>query len=130
MPTNTAGPNRAGPGREASTGTRSRGEVRAAERAERAEWDYLSNRLGELWPNYGCFCGTMDDLRRTVAGLEAAAGNGRSRATGPAQAERTQGRTQASGHRGEHHDPASRRRQGAERARVECRLPGRQDAGR
>ena len=40
------------------------------ERAERAEWDYLTSRLSILWPNYDCFCGTLDDLRRTVADLE------------------------------------------------------------
>lgn len=40
------------------------------ERAERAEWDYLTGRLGVLWPSYDCFCGTLDDLRETVADLE------------------------------------------------------------
>lgn len=119
MPTNTAGPARTGPGREASTGTPSRAEVRAAERAERAEFDYLFNRLGQLWPNFGCFCGSLEDLRRTVAPLEASAANGggRGATTGPGRTtpERAQ-RTQVWGHRGEHHDAASRRRQGAERA--------------
>lgn len=47
-----------------------RGQRRERERAERAEWDHLTTRLGELWPNYDCFCGTLDDLRRTVADLE------------------------------------------------------------
>jgi hypothetical protein len=45
-------------------------ERRAREKAEWAEHDALIKRLGELWPNYGCFCGTLEDLRRTVADLE------------------------------------------------------------
>lgn len=48
----------------------SRAEQRAREKAEWAEHDALIKRLGQLWPNYGCFCGTLDDLRRTVADLE------------------------------------------------------------
>ena len=51
----------------------SRAEQRArekAEQAEQAEHDALIKRLGELWPNYGCFCGTLEDLRRTVTDLE------------------------------------------------------------
>ena len=119
MPTNTAGPSPTGRGCEAPTRPRSRAEVRAAERAERAEWDYLTKRLGQLWPNYDCFCGSLEDLRRTVARLEASAANGggRGATTGPGRTtpERAQ-RTQVWGHRGEHHDAASRRRQGAERA--------------
>lgn len=47
-----------------------RAEQRERERAERAEWTYLIRRLGVLWPNYDCFCGSLDDLRRTVADLE------------------------------------------------------------
>ncbi|MEJ2865318.1 hypothetical protein [Actinomycetospora flava] len=47
-----------------------RPQRRERERAERAEWDYLTDRLGVLWPNYDCFCGSLDDLRRTVAELE------------------------------------------------------------
>ena len=48
----------------------SRAEQRAREKAEWAEHDALIKRLGELWPNYGCFCGTLEDLRETVADLE------------------------------------------------------------
>lgn len=47
-----------------------RAQRRERERAERVEWDYLTDRLGVLWPNYDCFCGSLDDLRRTVAELE------------------------------------------------------------
>lgn len=47
-----------------------RAEQRERERAERAEWSYLIGRLGVMWPNYDCFCGSLDDLRRTVADLE------------------------------------------------------------
>ena len=47
-----------------------RAQRRERERAERAEWDYLTDRLGVLWPNYHCICGSLDDLRRTVAELE------------------------------------------------------------
>lgn len=43
---------------------------KAREAAERAEWDQLIGRLRVLWPTYDCFCGTLDDLRRTVADLE------------------------------------------------------------
>src|SRR3954471_14216992 len=50
--------------------TPSRAEQRAREKAEWAEHDALIKRLGELWPNYGCFCGTLEDLRETVADLE------------------------------------------------------------
>jgi hypothetical protein len=50
--------------------TPSRAEQRAREKAEWAEHDALIKRLGVLWPNYGCFCGTLEDLRRTVADLE------------------------------------------------------------
>lgn len=48
----------------------SRAEQRAREKAEWAEHDALIKRLGELWPNYGCFCGTLEDLRNTVADFE------------------------------------------------------------
>lgn len=68
--------------------TLSRREQRAPEKAEWAEHDALIKRLGQLWPNYGCFCGTLDDLRRTVADLER-----RAERTPP---ERTDARTQAS----------------------------------
>lgn len=43
---------------------------KAREAAERVEWDQLIGRLRVLWPTYDCFCGTLDDLRRTVADLE------------------------------------------------------------
>ncbi|GAA4895666.1 hypothetical protein [Actinomycetospora straminea] len=51
-----------------------RAQQRAREAAERAEWDRLTARLGVLWPTYDCFCGTLDDLRRTVDDLERKAG--------------------------------------------------------
>ncbi|MDD7941683.1 hypothetical protein PHK61_24995 [Actinomycetospora lutea] len=54
-----------------------RAQRRERERAERAQWDYLTERLGVLWPNYDCFCGSLDDLRRTVAELERKAARGR-----------------------------------------------------
>ena len=54
-----------------------RPQRRERERAERAEWDYLIGRLGVLWPSYDCFCGTLDDLRRTVADLERRAARAR-----------------------------------------------------
>ena len=47
-----------------------RAERRAREAAERAEWDHLIDRLRVLSPHYDCFCGTLDDLRETVADLE------------------------------------------------------------
>jgi len=57
----------AGPAAESEP---SRAEQRAREKAEWAEHDALIKRLGVLWPNYGCFCGTLEDLRETVADLE------------------------------------------------------------
>jgi hypothetical protein len=62
--------------------TPSRAEQRAREKAERAEWDHLIDRLGVLWPTYDCFCGTLDDLRQTVADLEHRAARDRPRQRG------------------------------------------------
>lgn len=59
-----------------------RAQQRAREAAERAEWDRLTARLGILWPGYDCFCGTLDDLRRTVSDLERRAAHGRAPRTG------------------------------------------------
>ena len=59
-----------------------RAQQRAREAAERAEWDRLTARLGVLWPGYDCFCGTLDDLRRTVSDLERRAAHGRAPSTG------------------------------------------------
>jgi hypothetical protein len=66
----------------------SRAEQRAREKSEWAEHDALIKRLGELWPNYGCFCGTLEDLRHTVADLER-----RAESTPPSK--RTSGRNEA-----------------------------------
>lgn len=65
-----------------------RAEQRARVKAEWAEWSALTDRLGVLWPNYGCFCGTLEDLRRTVADLER-----RAKCTPPSN--RTSGRNEA-----------------------------------
>jgi len=59
------------------TGTQAetRAEQRAREAAERAEWDRLSDiyfaHMNATAPGqFHCFCGTLDDLRRTVAELD------------------------------------------------------------
>ena len=70
-----------------------RAQRRERERAERAEWDYLTDRLGVLWPNYDCFCGTLEDLRRTVAELERKAARDR-----PARDRSTRGADSAAAH--------------------------------
>lgn len=99
----TAGtPTRPSPGRG------DRASDRAAERADRAEGD----RLSRIY---------VAHLRRAVARLGAADSNARPR-TGSGRTEWTQARA----HRGKHHDPASRRRQDADRTQ---RQRARQDAG-
>ncbi len=47
-----------------------RAEQRAQDAAERAEFDALLSRLRAHQPDFDCFCGSLEDLRRTVADLD------------------------------------------------------------
>ncbi|WP_328304469.1 hypothetical protein [Actinomycetospora sp. NBC_00405] len=87
-------------------GKPSRAEQRAREKAEWADHDALIKRLGELWPNYGCFCGTLEDLRETVADLERRAAR-----TRPSRRSSARGESSADG------DPQTAARLAVSRAR-------------
>lgn len=60
----------AGPVVEPADPGMTRVQQRAREAAEDAEFDALLDRLRAHQPNFGCFCGSLDDLRRTVADLD------------------------------------------------------------
>ena len=98
----------------------SRAEQRAREKAEWAEWDALIKRLGVLWPNYGCFCGTLEDLRDTVADLERRAARTR-------RAERSSARDEAAAADG---DPQTAARLAVTRAQQRLQHGARQRARR